>query len=203
MTIAFEDLLLVEQAKTFQVHFVTRKSHGKTTAVLFHIFFLSWLVYLHKGISDQRIIHGNMKPENILLDSEFSAKVGDFGMSCFMNRKKARTMIINVRGTRGYVAPEWLSNRQITITSDVYSYGTVFLENVGKQHNLKNSNLLGVEPDPKRCYPTWAFSELHYNGDQQTVLEVLDPIFTGIANPSEVPVFGGLTDNVLSRQDYK
>lgn len=45
-------------------------------------------------------------------------------MSSLMNREKARTMTINVRGTRGYVAPEWLSNRQITITSDVYSYGT-------------------------------------------------------------------------------
>lgn len=72
-------------------------------------------------------------------------------MSRIMNREKTRTMTINVRGTRGYVAPEWLSNHQITIKSDVYSFSMVLLEIVGGQRNLKDSNLLGVEPDLERC----------------------------------------------------
>ena len=109
------------------------------------------LAYLHEGISNQCIIHSDVKPENIFLDSNVSAKVGDFGMSRTMNREKTQTMTINVRGTRGYVAPEWLSNHQITIKSDVYSFSMVLLEIVGGQRNLKDSNLLGVEPDPGRC----------------------------------------------------
>ena len=100
-----------------------------------------------------------------------------------MNREKTRTMTINVRGTRGYVAPEWLSNHQITIKSDVYSFGMVLLEIVGGQRNLKDSNLRGVEPDPERCCLTWAFSKLHHNGNERTVLEVSDPFLTEIANP--------------------
>lgn len=74
-----------------------------------------------------RVIHCDVKPENILLDSKFGVKVSDFGLAKIMGIDKSWTRT-HLRGTRGYLAPEWLTGRIVSVKVDVYSFGVVLVE---------------------------------------------------------------------------
>lgn len=91
------------------------------------------LVYLHDSCRDC-IIHCDIKPENILLDASFVPKIADFGMAKFLGRDFSR-VLTTMRGTIGYLAPEWISGTVITAKVDVYSYGMVLLEIVSGKRN--------------------------------------------------------------------
>ncbi|KAG6789231.1 hypothetical protein POTOM_005321 [Populus tomentosa] len=84
------------------------------------------LTYLHEECSTQ-IIHCDIKPQNILLDDTFTARISDFGLAKLLMNEQTRTHTA-IRGTRGYVAPEWFRNMPITAKVDVYSYGIMLLE---------------------------------------------------------------------------
>ncbi|KAA8540402.1 hypothetical protein F0562_024679 [Nyssa sinensis] len=96
------------------------------------------LVYLHEECK-KRIAHLDIKPQNILLDDNFNAKLSDFGLARLMDRDQSHVMT-QMRGTRGYMAPEWLS-KKITEKADVYSFGVVMLEVVCGRKNLDYSLL--------------------------------------------------------------
>ncbi|KAL9160505.1 hypothetical protein ABFS82_08G204700 [Erythranthe guttata] len=83
------------------------------------------LAYLHEDCR-QKIIHLDIKPQNILLDENFNAKLADFGLSKLIDRDQSQ-VVTTMRGTPGYLAPEWLS-AVITEKVDVYSFGVVVLE---------------------------------------------------------------------------
>ncbi|KAF3333587.1 putative receptor protein kinase ZmPK1 [Carex littledalei] len=85
------------------------------------------LAYLHHECLEW-VIHCDMKPENILLDTNLEPKITDFGMVKFLHRGGSRTKVSGIRGTRGYIAPEWAYNLPITAKVDVYSFGVVLLE---------------------------------------------------------------------------
>uniref|UniRef100_A0A0E0RDA9 Receptor-like serine/threonine-protein kinase n=1 Tax=Oryza rufipogon TaxID=4529 RepID=A0A0E0RDA9_ORYRU len=85
------------------------------------------LAYLHNECLEW-IIHCDMKPENILLDEDMEPKITDFGLSKLLNRDGSGSEMSRIRGTRGYMAPEWVSSLPITEKVDVYSYGVVLLE---------------------------------------------------------------------------
>lgn len=104
---------------------VTRKR------IILHI--AKGLSYLHEDCKS-KIIHLDVKPQNILLDHEFNAKLADFGMAKLADKDDS-FVITQMRGTRGYLAPEWLS-RKITEKVDVYSYGIVVLEVVFQRRNF-------------------------------------------------------------------
>ncbi|XP_011010477.1 PREDICTED: probable receptor-like protein kinase At5g20050 [Populus euphratica] len=92
------------------------------------------LCYLHNDCRS-KILHLDIKPQNILLDENYRAIVADFGLSKLMGRDESK-VITNIRGTRGYLAPEWLLEHEVSAKSDVYSYGMVVLEMIGGRRNV-------------------------------------------------------------------
>ncbi|XP_062220953.1 G-type lectin S-receptor-like serine/threonine-protein kinase At5g35370 [Phragmites australis] len=99
------------------------------------------LAYLHFGC-DQRIIHCDVKPENILLADGRQVKIADFGLAKFLTPEQSG-LFTTMRGTRGYLAPEWLSNAPISDRTDVYSFGMVLLELVRGRKN-RNEHVGGA-----------------------------------------------------------
>ncbi|GMH23721.1 hypothetical protein Nepgr_025564 [Nepenthes gracilis] len=84
------------------------------------------LAYLHDHC-DPKIIHRDVKAANILLDDEFEAVVGDFGLAKLMDYKDTHVTTA-VRGTIGHIAPEYLSTGRSSDKADVFSYGVMLLE---------------------------------------------------------------------------
>jgi len=84
------------------------------------------LLYLHEEC-DTQIIHCDIKPQNVLLDNNYTAKIADFGLAKLLMTDQSRTST-SVRGTMGYMAPEWLKNAPVTTKVDVYSFGVMLLE---------------------------------------------------------------------------
>ncbi|TQD87137.1 hypothetical protein C1H46_027277 [Malus baccata] len=91
------------------------------------------LAYLHEECRDC-IIHCDIKPENILLDSEYSPKLADFGLAKLLGRHHSR-VLTTMRGTVGYLAPEWFSGEAITPKADVFSYGMLLIEVISGRRN--------------------------------------------------------------------
>ncbi|AEE28145.2 Protein kinase superfamily protein [Arabidopsis thaliana] len=84
------------------------------------------LAFLHS--SETRVIYRDFKTSNILLDSEYNAKLSDFGLAKDGPIGDKSHVSTRVMGTHGYAAPEYLATGHLTTKSDVYSFGVVLLE---------------------------------------------------------------------------
>eukprot|EP01018_Ginkgo_biloba_P012984 Gb_37086 [translate_table: standard] len=124
------------------------------------------IAYLHEECLEW-ILHCDIKPQNILLDDKFCPKVSDFGLSKLVDRETALS-VSRIRGTRGYLAPEWTQNRPITAKADVYSFGLVLLEIVSGRKNFEFT-VSALETD-RWCFPVWAF-EMMKRGEKREIVD--------------------------------
>ncbi|KAI5678093.1 hypothetical protein M9H77_09043 [Catharanthus roseus] len=126
------------------------------------------IAYLHEECLEW-VLHCDIKPENILLGEDFCPKVSDFGLAK-LKKKEEMISMSQLRGTRGYMAPEWIRG-PVTSKSDVYSFGMVLLEIVTGTRNNEQQNSK-VESD-QWYLPMWAFNKVF---KEMNVDEILDPV---------------------------
>ncbi|XBI12294.1 hypothetical protein VPH35_139184 [Triticum aestivum] len=138
------------------------------------------LAYLHDSCRD-RVIHCDIKPENILLDASLLPKIADFGMAKLLGRDYSR-VLTTMRGTTGYLAPEWLTGVPITPKVDVFSYGMVLLEIISGRRNSCPTVPSGGNTDV--YFPVHAAHKL-LEGD---VGSLVDHKLHGIANLDELEI---------------
>lgn len=105
------------------------------------------LDYLHNG-SEKRVLHRDIKSSNIMLDSEFNARLGDFGLArTIQENLKTHHSTKEIAGTPGYMAPESFLVGRATIETDIYAFGVLILEvacgrkpgNQSEQNSYNNS----------------------------------------------------------------
>jgi hypothetical protein len=155
------------------------------------------LAYLHGGC-DRKILHCDVKPENILLDDRGGVKIADFGLAKLMSPEQSG-LFTTMRGTRGYLAPEWLMNAPITDKADVYSFGMVLLEIVrgGKNSKKQPEGEEEGEDHATSGSSGGASSEQHATGgyfpatalelhEQGRHAELVDPRLEGRADVAQV-----------------
>lgn len=124
------------------------------------------IAYLHEECQ-QRIVHYDIKPENILLDGQFFPKVADFGLAKLCNRENTHITMTGRRGTPGYAAPELWMPYPVTHKCDVYSFGMLLFEVVGRRRNLERD--LSESQD---WFPKWVWKKFE-NGNWEEMMIVV------------------------------
>ncbi|KAF7140259.1 hypothetical protein RHSIM_Rhsim06G0113000 [Rhododendron simsii] len=116
--------------------------------------------YLHQGC-DQRILHFDIKPHNILLDKNFIPKISDFGLAKLCSKEQSIVSMTAARRTVGYIAPKVFSRNfgNVSHKSDVYSFGMLLLEMVGGRK--KNIDVRAEENSDEVYFPEWIYNRLN------------------------------------------
>ncbi|CAH8257293.1 unnamed protein product [Arabidopsis lyrata] len=118
------------------------------------------LEYLHHSCKT-RIVHFDIKPQNVLLDDNFCPKVSDFGLAKLCEKKESILSMLDTRGTIGYIAPEMISRvyGNVSHKSDVYSYGMLVLEIIGAR-NKEKANQASPSNTSSMYFPEWVYRDL-------------------------------------------
>ncbi|KAM3193521.1 hypothetical protein ACQJBY_070262 [Aegilops geniculata] len=142
------------------------------------------LAYLHLGCREC-IIHCDIKPENILLGEDMSPRIADFGMAKLVGRDFSRALT-TMRGTIGYLAPEWISGHPISAKADVYSFGMVLFELISGRRNSEGYSEVEAagsgSSDSWTFFPVWAAGKIV----EGKVGDVADPRLRGQVRPEEL-----------------
>ncbi|KAF8026831.1 hypothetical protein BT93_F3347 [Corymbia citriodora subsp. variegata] len=128
------------------------------------------LEYLHRGCNT-RILHFDIKPQNILLDQDFIPKISDFGLAKLCHGQESAVSTLGMRGTVGFIAPEVIFRNlgRVSHKSDVYSYGMLVLEMVGlRDSEMKISN------NSEMYFPEWIYRNLEPDKDLKLPMNVTE-----------------------------
>ncbi|CAN4110817.1 unnamed protein product [Withania somnifera] len=140
------------------------------------------LQYLHDLVNPP-IIHRDIKSNNILLDDRLNARVADFGLSKLLGDSERGHITTQVKGTMGYMDPEYYMTNQLTEKSDVYSFGVVLLEIVtGK-----------IPIDKGRYIVREVKNAMDKTKDMYNLQELLDPAVRAGATPRSLEKFVDLS----------
>ncbi|KAJ9562365.1 hypothetical protein OSB04_007525 [Centaurea solstitialis] len=135
------------------------------------------LHYLHTGL-EGGIIHRDVKSTNILLNRQFVAKVADFGISRFDNEDESE--MSGIKGSFGYLDPEYFKCGKLTQKSDVYSFGVVLLEVLCARPALDNKL-----PEKEMNLAEWAIKQIN----DGNVENIIDPFLAGTINQNSLRKF--------------
>jgi serine/threonine protein kinase len=114
--------------------------------------------YLHEECQ-QKIVHYDIKPANILLTADFTPKVADFGLALLAERGNTHMSLTGGRGTPGYAAPELWMAMPATEKCDVYSFGMVLFEILGRRRNYD----AGRADESREWFPRWVWEKYEQN----------------------------------------
>lgn len=158
------------------------------------------LDYLHNGC-EKRVLHRDIKASNIMLDSDYIAKLGDFGLArTIQERNETHHSTKEIAGTPGYMAPETFLTGRATVETDVYAFGVLVLEVVCG----KRPGLMHAQDDYKNSIVYWVWElygkdniigaldrRITNKGEEVKEEEVENVLFLGLAcchpNPHQRP----------------
>ncbi|KAK4372828.1 hypothetical protein RND71_008212 [Anisodus tanguticus] len=123
------------------------------------------LAFLHEA--EKSVIYRDFKASNILLDSDYNAKLSDFGLAKDGPQGDDTHVSTRVMGTHGYAAPEYLMTGHLTAASDVYSFGVVLLELLTGRRSVDKSR-----PNREQNLADWARPQLK---DPRKLGRIMDP----------------------------
>ncbi|KAI3994061.1 hypothetical protein MKX01_012318 [Papaver californicum] len=123
------------------------------------------LAFLHNA--EKPVIYRDFKTSNILLDSDYSARLSDFGLAKAGPQGDETHVSTRVMGTYGYAAPEYVMTGHLTARSDVYSFGVVLLELLTGRKSVDKTR-----PSKEQSLVDWARPKLN---DKRKLLQIIDP----------------------------
>lgn len=123
------------------------------------------LAFLHNA--ERPVIYRDFKTSNILLDSDYTAKLSDFGLAKAGPEGDETHVSTRVMGTYGYAAPEYVMTGHLTARSDVYSFGVVLLELLTGRKSVDKTR-----PGKEQSLVDWARPKLN---DKRKLLQLIDP----------------------------
>ena len=137
---------------------------GVTTVHAIAVGVARGLRYLHEECQ-QKIVHYDIKPGNVLLDGGLTPKVADFGLAQLLNRADTHKTVTGMRGTPGYAAPEMWMQAGASEKCDVYSFGILLFEILGRRRNFDEG-----APESQQWFPKVAWTK--YEGG--VLMEVVE-----------------------------
>ncbi|KAJ0669332.1 putative protein kinase RLK-Pelle-LRR-IX family [Helianthus annuus] len=152
--------------------------------------------YLH-GLAQQSFIHRDLKPSNILLGDDMRAKVGDFGLVRLAPDGKV-SLVTQLAGTFGYLAPEYAVAGRVTTKIDVFSFGVILMELITGRKALEET-----QPEDSVHLVQW-FKKMHIN--KATFRKAIDPCLEPFLDETalaSVTMVAELAGHCCAREPYQ